>query len=147
MIPRDKVIAINKRQIDRNDVFKFSIYYQLSDDSKIKEIKLKATSRGDTDRWISTLRKAINPKKYEFKYDKTTQEDANLLFPYCDTRKQYLALCHLEYILCREKMMNFFEYYFEKKRQSEIFDKSSRGLNEHEAIDDKEINIELKNLN
>ena len=44
-------------------------------------------------------------------------------------------------------MMNFFEYYFEKKRQSEIFDKSSRGLNEHEAIDDKEINIELKNLN
>ena len=34
-IPRNTVIAINKRQIDRNDLYKLSIYYQLTPESEI----------------------------------------------------------------------------------------------------------------
>ena len=39
-IPRSDVIAINKRQVDKNDIFKFSIYYQNPNEDIIHEIKL-----------------------------------------------------------------------------------------------------------
>ena len=110
-IPREHVIAINKRQIDKNDVFKFSIYYQNPKEDIIHEIKLKTTSRSETEKWIKDLRKLINPKRYEFKYDKENYIDANELYHFRDTKKFYLELCHLEYILLRNRMVDFFEYY------------------------------------
>ena len=110
-IPREHVIAINKRQIDKNDVFKFSIYYQNPNEDIIHEMKLKTTGRGETDKWIRDLRKLINPKRYEFKYDKENYIDANELYHFRDTKKFYLALCHLEYILLRNRMIDFFEFY------------------------------------
>ena len=110
-IKRDYVLAINKRQIDKNDVFKFSIYWQNPNEDIIHEIKLKTESRASTDKWINDLRKLINPKRYEFKYDKENYIDANELYHFRDTKKFYLALCHLEYILLRNRMIDFFEYY------------------------------------
>jgi len=118
-IPKQNIIAINKRQIDKNDVFKFSIYYQLKNETKITELKLKARNKSDTDKWIDLLRKNIHPKKYVFSYNKDTQEDASLLFPFTDTRKLYLSLCHLEYILHRRQMMEFYEYYKNSKEGGE----------------------------
>ena len=110
-IPRENVIAINKRQIDKHDIFKFSIYWQNPNEDIINEIKLKTESRAKTDKWIKDLRRLINPKRYEFKYDRDNYIDANELFHFRDMKKFYLALCHLEYILLRNKMKNFFEYY------------------------------------
>ena len=94
-IPRTSVIAINKRQIDKNDVFKFSIYYQNPGDEEITEIKLKASNKADTDRWISTLRRFIQPKRYIFPYNQNIEKNAEELFPFKDTRKLYLAFCAL----------------------------------------------------
>lgn len=116
-IPREKIIAINKRQIDKYDVFKLSVYYQLAQNEPIKEIKLKANSRADTDKWIKILRNIIKPKKYYFVYNEKTQDDASLLFPVGDTKQFYLSMCHLEYILCKGKMSDFFRYYSEKRAQ------------------------------
>ena len=113
-IPREQVIAINKRQIDKHDVFKFSIYYQNPNEDVIHEIKLKTTSRSETDKWIKDLRKLINPKRYEFKYDKENYIDANELYHFRDTKKFYIALCHLEYILLRNRMIDFFQFYKNK---------------------------------
>ena len=110
-IPRENVIAINKRQIDKHDIFKFSIYWQNPNEDIINEIKLKTESRAKTDKWIKDLRRLINPKRYEFKYDKENYIDANELYHFRDTKKFYLALCHLEYILLRNRMIDFFEYY------------------------------------
>ena len=110
-VPKSSVIAINKRQIDKNDVFKFSIYYKNEDEEIIHELKLKTEGRADTERWILRLKKLINPKKYEFKYDKENYIDANELFHFRDSREFYIRLCHLEYILLRNKMMDFFKYY------------------------------------
>jgi len=118
-IPRTSVIAINKRQIDKNDVFKFSIYYQNPNEEIIHEIKLKTTTRAETDRWIKELRKLINPKKYEFKYDKDNYIDANELYNFRDMRQFYISLCHLEYILARNKMVNFFRYYKNKDNNND----------------------------
>ena len=119
-IPRENVIAINKRQIDKYDVFKFSIYYQNPKEDIIHEIKLKAKSRADTDNWIKNLREEIAPKRYEFKYDKENYIDANELYHFRDTKKFYLALCHLEYILLRNRMINFFEYYRNNRNNNSI---------------------------
>ena len=118
-IPRTSVIAINKRQIDKNDVFKFSIYYQNPNEEIIHEIKLKTTTRAETDRWIKELRKLINPKKYEFKYDKDNYIDANELYNFRDMRQFYISLCHLEYILARNIMVNFFRYYKNKDNNND----------------------------
>ena len=114
-IPRSQVIAINKRQIDKNDIFKFSIYYQNPNEDIIHELKLKTTSRAETDRWIKDLRNALKPKRYEFKYDKDNYIDVNEVYHFRDMKKFYLALCHLEYILLRNHMKNFFEYYRNNK--------------------------------
>ena len=114
-IPRSEVIAINKRQIDKNDIFKFSIYYQRPNEDIIHELKLKTTGRKETDKWIKDLRNVLNPKRYEFKYDKENYIDANELFHFRDMKQFYIKLCHLEYILLRNYMKHFFEYYRNKK--------------------------------
>ena len=82
-IPRDSVIAINKRQLDRTDVYKFSIFYNnnyvhntssasshTTAPDDIKELKLKATSRKDTENWVFLFRQHLKPKRYQFQYDK-----------------------------------------------------------------------------
>ena len=114
-IPKSYIIAINKRQMDKNDVFKFSIYYQNPNEDIIHEMKLKTNSRSETDRWVKDLRKLINPQRYEFKYDKENYIDANELYHFRDTKQFYLALCHLEYILLRNRMIDFFEFYKNKR--------------------------------
>ena len=148
-IPREHVIAINKRQIDKYDVFKFSIYYQNPKEDIIHEIKLKTRSRADTDRWITNLRDRIAPKRYEFKYDKENYIDANELYHFRDTKKFYLALCHLEYILLRNRMIDFFEFYRNRgnndnNNDSMLFENDSERLNKEGDIN---ININDKQTN
>ena len=138
-IPREHVIAINKRQIDKHDVFKFSIYYQNPNEEIIHEIKLKTTSRSETDKWIKDLRKLINPKRYEFKYDKENYIDANELYHFRDTKKFYLALCHLEYILLRNRMIDFFEFY---RNRGNINNNNNDSMLFHDENDTERLNKE-----
>jgi hypothetical protein len=138
-IPREQVIAINKRQIDKHDVFKFSIYYQNPNEEIIHEIKLKTTSRSETDKWIKDLRKLINPKRYEFKYDKENYIDANELYHFRDTKKFYLALCHLEYILLRNRMIDFFEFY---RNRGNINNNNNDSMLFHDENDTERLNKE-----
>ena len=154
-IPRSHVIAINKRQIDKNDLFKFSIYYQNPGNEEITELKLKASNKADTDRWISTLRRFIQPKRYIFPYNQNIEKNAEELFPFKDTRKLYLAFCHLEYILVRGRMAEFFDFYVQKiekekknNNDSILFDKKDE-KDKFIPKDDKENkdNIEMKDIN
>ena len=140
-IPREHVIAINKRQIDKHDVFKFSIYCQNPNEDIIHEIKLKTTSRSETDKWIKDLRKLINPKRYEFKYDKENYIDANELYHFRDTKKFYLALCHLEYILLRNRMIDFFEFY-RNKGNNDIENNNNDSMIFHYENDTERLNKE-----
>ncbi len=152
-IPRSEVIAINKRQIDKNDIFKFSIYYQNPNEDIIHELKLKTTSRAETDRWIKDLRNALKPKRYEFKYDKENYIDANELFHFRDMKKFYLALCHLEYILLRNFMKHFFEYYKNNKENwnNNIINNDSNIFgdeNDTEKLNnDKNNNLDIGDIN
>ena len=149
-INRDHVIAINKRQIDKYDVNKFSIYWQRPEEEIIHEIKLKAKTRSETDSWIKNLRELIQPKRYEFKYDKENYIDANELFHFRDTKEFYIALCHLEYILLRNKMIDFFEYYRNKDKNvynnndSSMFENDTERLKGNDKIDINEINPDVK---
>ena len=149
-INRDHVIAINKRQIDKYDVNKFSIYWQRPEEEIIHEIKLKAKTRSETDSWIRNLRELIQPKRYEFKYDKENYIDANELFHFRDTKEFYIALCHLEYILLRNKMIDFFEYYRNKDKNvynnndSSMFENDTERLKGNDKIDINEINPDIK---
>jgi hypothetical protein len=140
LIPRKSVLAINKRQINKYDVFMISIYYEIEKE-KIIEFKIKTTSRVDTDRWLSILRKEIQTKKYDFKYDKTKYEDASSIYPFEDTKKFYLALCHLEYIIASRKIKNVFDYLRneeDKKGEKDNLIKNEKGID----VEDIGLNIE-----
>ncbi len=142
-IPKKSVIAINKRQIDKKDIFMISIYYQDDFNSKITEFKIKANSRADTDRWLSLLRNEIKTQKYEFKYDKTKYEDGDLIYPFQDTRKFYLAICHLEYIIASRKMEEFFEYYYFKKNENNKNTDKDNLLKNEKGIEMSDIDINI----
>ena len=150
-IPRSQVIAINKRQIDKNDIFKFSIYYQNPNEDIIHELKLKTTGRQETDRWIRDLRNALKPKRYEFKYDKDNYIDANELFHFRDMKKFYISLCHLEYILLRNHMKNFFEYYKNGKKEGNYINNDSLLFGEENDTEklnkDKNDNLDIEDIN
>ena len=148
-IPRSHVIAINKRQIDKHDIFKFSIYYQNPNEDIIHELKLKTTGRQENDRWIRDLRNAIKPKRYEFKYDRNNYIDANELFHFRDMKKFYITLCHLEYILLRNHMKKFFEYYRKGKNVNfENNDSILFGENDTEKLNtDKNNNLDIGDIN
>ena len=149
-IPRSHVIAINKRQIDKHDIFKFSIYYQNPNEDIIHELKLKTHGRAETDRWIRDLRNALKPKRYEFKYDKDNYIDANELYHFRDMKKFYITLCHLEYILLRNKMIEFFEYYKNRDKNaynnndSSMFENDTERLKGNDKLDINEINPDVK---
>ena len=142
-IPKKSVIAINKRQIDKKDIFMISIYYQDDFNSKITEFKIKANSRADTDRWLSLLRNEIKTQKYEFKYDKTKYEDGDLIYPFQDTRKFYLTICHLEYIIASRKMEEFFEYYYIKKNENNRNSEKDNLLKNENGLELNEIDINI----
>ena len=104
IIPRSSVIQINKHQIDKTDLYKFSIYYQLSKDKPITELKLKTQSRSETEKWIKNLKKTIRPQKYAFEYTHLNEEEYTTpsdIVHVNDIRNFYLQLCHIEYIIAR----------------------------------------------
>lgn len=154
-IARDSVIAINKRQLDRTDVYKFSIFYNnnhshnnsISSSSNtiipddIKELKLKTSSRNETDKWVHSLRDCLKPKRYQFQYDKDLYIDANTLFPSVDSKNFYIKLCHLEYILIKDKFLKFFEYYHAAKKNNNNKDKCNES--DDIIIDDNQISVEI----
>ena len=142
-IPKNSVIAINKRQIDKKDIFMLSIYYQDDFNSKITEFKIKANSRADTDRWLSLLRSEIKTKKYEFKYDKNKYAEGDSIYPFQDIRKFYLSICHLEYIIASRKMEEFFEYYYIKKNENNRNSEKDNLLKNENGLELNEIDINI----
>ena len=120
-----------------------SIYYQDDFNSKITEFKIKANSRAETDRWLSLLRNEIKTKKYEFKYDKNKYEDGDLIYPFQDTRKFYLSICHLEYIIASRKMEEFFEYYYIKKNENNRNSEKDNLLKNENGLELNEIDINI----
>ena len=102
-------MQINKHQVNKNDLFSFSIYYQDSATFKIKEFKLKTKSKEDTERWICKLKRMICPIKYSFWDNDNFNKGKKYvtpfsLFPVRDIRNFYLEMCHLEYIIGRYKI-------------------------------------------
>jgi hypothetical protein len=47
----DKLVCVNKRQVERNDLYTFSIHYH-TNKNKLCEIRLKCGSRSEVDEWV-----------------------------------------------------------------------------------------------
>ena len=144
-ISRDKIIAINKRQLTKDDVFKISIHYIASNDIEdIKEVKIKTLSRLDTDKWIEILTNEIIPKKYEFSYDKELYEDLSKSTDFFNIKDLYITMSHLEYILSRRKFIEFFDLYKIKYKKNNNYINNFED-NFIQPIDLNEIGIKIIN--
>ena len=139
-IERDLILAINRRLRIEKDKNKLSIYYFEHKGSHIiKELKLKAESRYDMEKWISVLNKKIKPKRIEFDSLSQNYINSNDIFNFKNESKFYVALCNLEYILLKNKMENFFEIY--RNNNLIYYEKSdNNNINEtNENFEEKEL--------
>ena len=128
IINRNLVLAINRRLRRENDSNKLSIFYLENPKSyMIKELKLKSDNRYEMEKWINNLNKKIRPKRFEFPILLKNYEKSNNIFHFKNQTNFYVALCNLEYILLRNKMNNFFEYY--KNRYKMVQEDSSSNYN------------------
>ena len=115
IINRNLVLAINRRLRREKDSNKLSIFYLENPNSyMIKELKLKSDNRYEMEQWIANLNKKIRPKRFEFPILFKNYENSNNIFHFKNQTNFYVALCNLEYILLRNKMHYFFEYYKNK---------------------------------
>ena len=152
-ILRNSVVQINKHQVNKNDLFSFSIYYQDTKMFKINEFKLKTKSKEDTERWVCKLKKMICPIKYSFwdneRLNKGKYVTPFSLFPVRDLRNFYLEMCHLEYIIGRYKIRKLFGMLCKsnKDNNNEINDYSSDVINNENAIMNKINANNLQNEN
>jgi hypothetical protein len=120
------IIAINKRQIYKEDIFCFSIYFK-NKNKKIQEIKIRASSTREADIWIDRLRIYIEPLRYKFDF-RGKNSDFLSMIEYIETeknlvanknimiinfrsepKKYFIVLKNLEYIINRKKIILFFE--------------------------------------
>ena len=150
-ILRNSVVQINKHQVNKNDLFSFSIYYQDTKMCKINEFKLKTKSKEDTERWVCKLKKMICPIKYSFwdndRFNKVKYVAPFALFPVRDIRNFYLEMCHLEYIIGRYKIRKLFGMLGKsnKDNNNEMNDYSSDVINNENAIMNKINETKLHN--
>lgn len=108
------VISINKRQLNREDINKFSIfYYKNKNTNEVSEVKLKTLSRKELDIWINRLRTFIKPAKFVFSYQNEEigcNEYLNLIENYKKLpEKKFYSFKNLEYIIERRKKVKFFD--------------------------------------
>lgn len=109
-IPTSSIITVNKRQIDKNDVHKFSIFYQLDKNKKeIKEIKLKALNRAEMNGWLTNLNSLITKKSYQFKVGKSYKscETYQNKLLNKDIKQLYFYITLLEFIINERYMITF----------------------------------------
>ena len=133
-ILRILVLAINRRFRTEEDKHKLSIYYLEQENSSIiKELKLKASTRNETDKWIHILNKKIKPKRFEFPNLSNNYAKANKKFNYKNNCDFYVELSKLEYILLKNKFRHIFEIY----RNSPKYQISTNGSNENELLNKK----------
>ena len=111
-ISRKLVISINRRFRTQEDKNKLSIYYLKNENSLIiKELKLKATSKLEMERWIYLLYKKIKPKRVDFPTFSNNYVKSNEIYHFENKYKYYVALCNLEYILLKNKFRYIFDIY------------------------------------
>ena len=133
-ISRQLVIGINRRFRNENDKNKLSIYYLENENSNIiKEFKLKSENILKMEKWIKELNSKIQPMKHEFTNFSNNYIKSNDIFHFENQKYFYLALCNLEYILCRRDMENFFAYY-KKKFANYPFDADEKLLMKNDGI-------------
>lgn len=124
------IVAIGKRQIDRHDVYKFSIFYRnVSNKNKltneVTELKLKATTRRQTDNWIEKLRCLVYPERYKFNLAKgEIQVNDVIKGVYANPHSFYIKLSHLEYFFIYRAKVRLLNCLKEKSNTSSPFVKS-----------------------
>ena len=131
-IPRNLILAINRRWRKENDKNKLSIFYlQNAESPIIKELKIKAETRSEMEKWIKLLNKKIKPKRYEFNITFKNYNKSNDIFHFENKSQFYISLCNLEYILLKNKMKKFFDY--GQQNQGNLISNKSSG-NDEEAL-------------
>lgn len=117
-IPSTNIISINKRQIDKNDLHTFSIFYT-SSNNNIEELKLKAVNRSEMNNWIINLNKIYKQKEFKPTVGKSYESIENIINPIYSKKKKevYVSLALIDYIILSKYMILFMNRMKEMNRK------------------------------
>ena len=116
-IPSSNIISINKRQIDKNDIHTFSIFYT-NTKNKVEELKLKAMNRSEMNNWVINMNKMYKQKEYKPIVGKSYESIEKLINPFYSKNKKeiYISLSLIEYIMLTKYMIFFINRMKEKRK-------------------------------
>jgi hypothetical protein len=105
------IVGINRRLLDREDVYKFNIYFREENTNKIQELKFKTKTRTEANIWVERLRNYIKPDLFTFykkneKISKISDSEKSLLIK-LDLQKIFYRLASLQLILDRKYKIRF----------------------------------------
>jgi hypothetical protein len=133
-IPWEKIICVNKRQIEKQDLYTFSIHY-FNEKNKQTEIRLKCISRSECDDWIKKFNtnKEYRIKKFKFVIPKEEVK-------YEDIVKQEYLLKPKEFYMKFYKGSSYLSKYLKKMFFKRIL-VNAKGINRTSGIDLKDIEL------
>lgn len=130
----EDIICVNKRQVNKDDVNKFSIHYKTK--QKLEEIKLKASGRKATELWIVMLRRKITEKNDLFHLEDGEENIKENLKGYKQYPKEcFVKLGRLEFMLNTILLHEFF-----------IKFKNNRTLKNIDFLNDSQYSINRENV-
>ena len=117
-IPSTHIISINKRQIDKNDLHTFSIFYT-NTKNNVEELKLKAMNRSEMNNFVISMNKMYKQKEYKPIVGKSYESIESIINPFYSKKKKeiYFSFALIEYIMLTKYMISFMNRMKEKNKK------------------------------
>ena len=99
-IPSSNILSIHKRQIDKNDLHTFSIFYT-NTKNNVEELKLKAMNRSEMNNFVISMNKMYKQKEYKPIVGKSYESIESIINPFYSKKKKeiYFSFALIEYIM------------------------------------------------
>jgi hypothetical protein len=119
----NKIVCVNKRQVERNDLYTFSIHYYIGTNSgKLIELRLKCISRSEVDDWVKKFNgiKDLRIQKHRFvEYQGESRYEDVIKQSYMLNPKEYYIKLYkstmLMYIYLKKSFFKQFKKRFGRK--------------------------------
>lgn len=117
-IPSSNILSIHKRQIDKNDLHTFSIFYT-NTKNNVEELKLKAMNRSEMNNFVISMNKMYKQKEYKPIVGKSYESIESIINPFYSKKKKeiYFSFALIEYIMLTKYMISFMNRMKEKYKK------------------------------
>lgn len=122
-MPLKTILGVQKRQLIKSDINKFSIYYQRNPlTNEVTELKLEAINKREFIDWVYKIRLLIDHNKFTFQIKKNQFHcDTYLSGLFQKSKNLYISINIIEFIIKRQLSLKLLKglSVFQKKQQGD----------------------------